>query len=33
MVLSKSMLIGVQDVIVFQMLHDALINNVLHYFT
>ena len=33
MFLSKSMLIGVQDVIVFQVLHDAPINNMLHYFT
>ena len=33
MVLSKSMLIGIQDVILFQVLHDAPINNMLHYFT
>lgn len=32
-VLLKSVLIGIQGVIVFQVLHDAPIDKVLHYFT
>ena len=31
-VLLKSVLIGIQDVIVFQLLHEVLIDKVLHYF-
>lgn len=33
MVLSKTMLFGIQDVIMLQMLHNAQIDDMLHHFT